>query len=249
MSGYLERLVAGSRRPPSIKPILGSVFTAPQFFGIPEVFEETFKEAGAIEQRNEDAAPGARQENAAEEPKPAVAAAPSRETHASFPVATRLVTTRLEGARPEAARDNRQSIPVIRQIADFEPLVGEPGIAPASVRNETEAQRERVESTEAPADTVSAYRPLVTENGRHTGSEVRPFKSSDTFVSAITRTTKQDLPRSSETASREPDEIQIHIGRIEVVAVPQQQAIRPAAKSSRKSLSLDEYLKRGRRGG
>jgi hypothetical protein len=130
MSGYLERLVAGSRRPQSIKPILGSVFTAPQFSGIPEVFGETFKEAGAIEQRNEDVAAGARQENAAEEPKPAVAAAPSRETHASFPVATRPVATRLEATRPEAtspeaARDNRQSIPVILQRADFEPLVGE----------------------------------------------------------------------------------------------------------------------------
>lgn len=237
MSGYLERLVAGSRQPPSIKPILGSVFTAPQFAGIPEVYGETFKEAGAIEQRNEDVAAGARQENAAEEPKPAVAAAPSREIHA------------LPLARPEGARDNRQSIPVIRQIADFEPLVGEPGIPSASVSNETEAQRERIESTEAPAETVSAYRPLVTENARHTGSEVRPFTSSDTFVSGRTRTTKQDLPRPSETASREPDEIQIHIGRIEVVAVPQQQAARAPAKSGRKSVSLDEYLKRGRRGG
>jgi hypothetical protein len=45
---------------------------------------------------------------------------------------------------------------------------------------------------------------------------------------------------------REPDEIQIHIGRIEVTAVPSA-PVRPEAKPTRKSVSLDEYLKRGRR--
>ena len=58
MSGFLERLVASSRRPPSIKPILGSVFTAPRDVGIleevaSEAFGETFKEAGQIEHRKD----------------------------------------------------------------------------------------------------------------------------------------------------------------------------------------------------
>lgn len=48
----------------------------------------------------------------------------------------------------------------------------------------------------------------------------------------------------SRPAERERDEIQIHIGRIEVTAVPQAPA-RPEAKPARKTLSLDEYLKRG----
>jgi hypothetical protein len=47
---------------------------------------------------------------------------------------------------------------------------------------------------------------------------------------------------------REPDEIQITIGRIEVTAVPQSPA-RPAAKPGRKQLSLDEYLLRADRRG
>jgi hypothetical protein len=102
--------------------------------------------------------------------------------------------------------------------------------------------------TEVPPQSVLAYRPLVVDNpGR--ASEVRPFKSSDTFISGSNRKTGQELPKRSEVATREPDEIQIHIGRIEVVAVPQQQAARAPAKSTRKSVSLDEYLKRGRRGG
>ncbi len=44
-------------------------------------------------------------------------------------------------------------------------------------------------------------------------------------------------------AEREPDEIQIHIGRIEVTATPPAPA-RPAAKPMRKTPTLDDYLKR-----
>jgi hypothetical protein len=240
MSDYLERLVAGATRTtrqPSIRPVLGSVYSPPQYSGVQEVFEE--REAGAIEHRNEDVVAEARQENVAAETKTSAAAEPSREIHASLDEATRLEVT-----RPEVVRDHRQSVPFIRKIADFEPLVGEPGIIPAPVRAETEAPLKRIESADPPAETILTYRPLVAR----TASEVRPFKSSDTFFSGRTRPTKQDSPWRSETASREPDEIQIHIGRIEVVAVPQQQAVRPTAKSSRKSPSLDDYLKRGRRG-
>jgi hypothetical protein len=51
------------------------------------------------------------------------------------------------------------------------------------------------------------------------------------------------LARHLRSQSRETDEIQIHIGRIEVTAVPPVPA-RPAPAPNRKSLSLDEYLKR-----
>jgi hypothetical protein len=45
-------------------------------------------------------------------------------------------------------------------------------------------------------------------------------------------------------ARREPDEIHIHIGRIEVAAVAPPTP-RPASAQARKSLSLEEYLRRG----
>jgi hypothetical protein len=51
------------------------------------------------------------------------------------------------------------------------------------------------------------------------------------------------LARHLRSPSREADEIQIHIGRIEVTAVPPAPA-RPAPAPNRKSPSLDEYLKR-----
>ena len=52
--------------------------------------------------------------------------------------------------------------------------------------------------------------------------------------------------KNSQAAGRERDEIQIHIGRIEVTAVPLAPA-RAASKPARKTLALDEYLKRGDR--
>lgn len=51
-------------------------------------------------------------------------------------------------------------------------------------------------------------------------------------------------PRSSE---RGADDIQIHIGRVEVIAVPPA-APRPAAPPARKAMSLDEYLRQRDRG-
>jgi hypothetical protein len=50
--------------------------------------------------------------------------------------------------------------------------------------------------------------------------------------------------RRAGQSAHEPDEITIHIGRIEVAAVPQP-VVRPAAAPARRSISLDEYLKRG----
>ena len=47
--------------------------------------------------------------------------------------------------------------------------------------------------------------------------------------------------------AREPDSIEIHIGRIEVLAAQPQQVQRPPAQPARKSLDLGEYLRRGGR--
>jgi hypothetical protein len=51
-------------------------------------------------------------------------------------------------------------------------------------------------------------------------------------------------PRRAETNHQKPDEIQIHIGRIEVIAAPPPTARPPAPSSRRGSQSLDEYLRR-----
>jgi hypothetical protein len=60
----------------------------------------------------------------------------------------------------------------------------------------------------------------------------------------------QQKPRqwSAPAAARDPDEIQIHIGRIEVTAVPPPAAT-PTQKRAAKGPSLQEYLGRRERRG
>jgi hypothetical protein len=48
-------------------------------------------------------------------------------------------------------------------------------------------------------------------------------------------------------AAPSADEIQIHIGRIEITAVPPASAPRPAVRTNPRGVSLDEYLRRGNR--
>jgi hypothetical protein len=50
--------------------------------------------------------------------------------------------------------------------------------------------------------------------------------------------------RDVHAATRQGDDIQIHIGRIEVTAVRPAPAPQPAARSRRRAPSLDDYLKR-----
>jgi hypothetical protein len=54
--------------------------------------------------------------------------------------------------------------------------------------------------------------------------------------------------RSARATRKESDEIQIHIGRIEVIAVPPAAPVPPAAKPKRGTPSLAEYLRRSNRG-
>jgi hypothetical protein len=96
------------------------------------------------------------------------------------------------------------------------------------------------------------------------GSETRPFEAADSSPSSRVGQTRPqqnltpipiqavratappriDAVRRASAQRSEPDEIHIHIGRIEVAAVaPQPQ--RMAAPAPHKGLNLDEYLRRG----
>jgi hypothetical protein len=71
---------------------------------------------------------------------------------------------------------------------------------------------------------ISGAREFGTNSGRSAGQSARNLQS-------------------AHRTEREPDQIEIHIGRIEVSAVTQTQAA-PAARVSRKAESLSEYLAR-----
>jgi hypothetical protein len=99
---------------------------------------------------------------------------------------------------------------------------------------------------ESPA--AESYTPLMIVNTipkdvapSSSAQNARPFS----FAHVKQQPTSSSLPTAR--SAREPDEVQIHIGRIEVTAVAPLPSNRPPVKPARKSPSLDEYLKRGRR--
>ena len=85
------------------------------------------------------------------------------------------------------------------------------------------------------------YQPLIAA-GQQPLPRLQPRESLPTQTAA--RTSASEAARRSQPAQREADEIHIHIGRIEVAAISQQ-APRPAAAAARRSLNLDDYLRRG----
>jgi hypothetical protein len=97
----------------------------------------------------------------------------------------------------------------------------------------------QVEASSRPSANAP-YQPLVAPN--HPAAQTQPREASLATTNAAKNTRAEAARRTAPT--HEPDEIHIHIGRIEVAAVTQQ-APRPAPAPARKSLSLDEYLRRG----
>ncbi len=100
---------------------------------------------------------------------------------------------------------------------------------------------------EKPTGHKGLYQPLMPESSSRTDGP-RAFR---TVTSSPTPNVRKDvrkeerarLSSSSGSPRQEADEIQIHIGRIEVTAVPPP-APPPVRAPARKSISLDEYLKR-----
>jgi hypothetical protein len=104
-------------------------------------------------------------------------------------------------------------------------------------------ERPDEEAIASPQDVNSReaiYTPLIANNSAFSAqkslADVPP-----SFSSPMNH--EKQKAAASRTAEREPDEIQIHIGRIEISAVPQTPAA-PATKAARKSSSLDDYLRR-----
>jgi hypothetical protein len=95
------------------------------------------------------------------------------------------------------------------------------------------------------AEAGDAYTPLLPPTVQTADAEGGALPPSQAVVSTASKKEAFAAPRRAVASEREPDEIQIHIGRIEVTAVPQT-APRPAVVPASKSINLDEYLKRGR---
>ncbi len=78
--------------------------------------------------------------------------------------------------------------------------------------------------------------------------QLLPLRAQEAVVWPATGTTRwnhSEPLRQMQKPAREPDEITIHIGRIEVAAVTQSPVQPAPAPRVRKAMTLDEYLRRG----
>jgi hypothetical protein len=240
MSGYLQRLALGARNPhEAIHPTVGSLYSAPEYESKPPVWEKDVD----LSSQTESFVP----------PTP-------------DPVHARTLVH--DSPRPRKGADV-PSVLVGRVIgkeesveSDLPPLrakeqVPRPVEPTESLGKETAVQRVEALQPGPQPETIDSpetilrrpYRPLVVKHGFRTSAErtfLRDLTPQTPFIARQdTRKEKAELFQRTSAPEREPDDIQIQIGRIEVVAVPPP-APRPAAAPARKSLNLEEYLKRGR---
>jgi hypothetical protein len=214
MKGYLQRMAASAVRPPSvIHPLVGSIYAGRAFADAGSGLHEE-------ERWTTSPQPVGEERDARMEPD----ASPFRKS-ARSEVAQR-------GSEPPAnAASHRDA-----QRTSFRPLLSGAEAEIAAGRYGSAADGERqTRSGDA----------LEREDSAPESSfgALLPRESRSPLAVSGVRRAKSESFQHSIPVEREPDRVEIHIGRIEVTAVPQE-APRPAATRPRKSLDLGEYLKR-----
>jgi hypothetical protein len=257
MRGYLQRLAASVSRPERrVRPFAGSIFAD-------NLREESAKTARplVVEQNVERVArePVTR-EAAAIEPARATGPATQEPAGVSRPVAAELAhfAPLLSGKVAEAG-SAESAVQPLEEASRESPT--QPHLQPKDRRHKEEPERETLLSGAQANAGRLVVQSLVFEEGSaersaEAGAQLVPTRE-PTRREPLRTVAAQAARRGAQkptTTSRAPgrgasEEIQIHIGRIEVIATAPQPA-RAAAAPSRRFTSLDDYLKRrdGRRG-
>jgi hypothetical protein len=222
MSGYLQRLAASAVRPAeAVHPVLGSVFTPqegstdhPPF---PQEEDTIVSAAGVPAPLVSQTQPPVGTQQASSHPSNA----PDSDT-----ASIRSSSFQTLEPKPTSRAENRDS---------FQPLL--PHLRSEASPPPTKPAQESLLAEPPKPLFQPAYKTLVpTGSGLSTIAGAQTSANSSSFRGNETSATTSRSPKS------EPDEIQIHIGRIEVTAVPQTPP-RTSSKPQRKGISLDEYLK------
>jgi hypothetical protein len=120
------------------------------------------------------------------------------------------------------------------------------GIRPPSRAQEPSRGDVGSESPESPVASrpmiSDQYQPLLVH--KQTASAPLQPRQGAPSLQASPQGARSNAIRRAPAAQREADEIHIHIGRIEVAAIAQA-APRPPAAPARKTVNLEEYLRRG----
>lgn len=240
MSGYLQRLAGSVIQPKeTVRPLVGSVFSAHNGHQEPEDFSAASKtpllgETGSAKSRQ-----------LSELQDLSEALLPRDEITASTVKDVRAIANELSGVSPLMSIP-RQLSSMAREHRDGETSLSpetagtrETVYKPLMVNSPVYSAQKSIPEVPSTEPREAVYTPLIVNSPAYSAQ-----KSID-VSSNLSSPMKQDKrkPAASRAAEREPDEIQIHIGRIEISAVPQAPAI-TVVKAARKSSSLEEYLQR-----
>ncbi|MBV9404696.1 MAG: hypothetical protein JOZ48_09110 [Acidobacteriaceae bacterium] len=231
MSGYLKRLVANARNPSvPIHPIPGSVFAPAKYLAARLLFEE--EETVARIERTTMALPErGREPDRAHEPEREFATAPDA----------------VPAHEPE-----RRSAPALNAVHSLMPnvpappsrsMLSVPELRPGQVDSAEQSAEALPQSTDGEIN-VRSFVPLLKEAARVQPNKSLPIPTAEPRALQYRARMNERKLSAVAGSDREPDQIEIHIGRIEVTAAPPP-ITRPQSKPTRKSPSLEEYLKRG----
>lgn len=236
MSNFLQRVAAAAIQPPArLQPILGSIF-APSTHRSSKDFSRT-----EVEMATQTLAPHRHEPIAAP----------------SFDAPDQTGTDRLSRATtPEdfsQAHSPRSFNVDSPLLPAFNPVSEQRTSSQAHSFSETsQSATEPSKLTTAEIAPIqqsvskpSPYQPLMAAMQQ---TAVRLHPHEPIAAPATMRSSRAEAARRSQPAQHEPDEVHIHIGRIEVAAVPQQ-AARPTAAAARRSINLSDYLARNGRPG
>jgi hypothetical protein len=248
MSGFLQRLASGVlHEQRAIHPAVGTIWSAPGITG-PGMMEWP----GMAE-------PIQSSEDVRLPPSPRRADAPASPATQQFtqqPATPQMQPERIAPVSDSAVRGDAEQ-PAIAEAITFQPLVASTQrrtvstLPPAPHANETTEQSEAIPPPRHPV--------ISPENSPH---QMYGIESTQPLVPALriavpamvgAHKAPSFLPPSQRHAQlaqsvvEEPNSVEIHIGRIEVLAAPSRPAQTPAPRSARKSLDLGEYLRRERR--
>jgi len=224
---YLQRLASSARSGETmIHPVVGSLYSGSKYESAPRPFEEEQVTWISPEPRTQSA-------QLREVPIHESNVKPEPDFAAAKPKAAAVTQSEVEEPGVEAASVSGEAGPATEPPgprAKQEPVEArEPHLMPAK-----EAQPKEI------------YRPLIVKSVvEKPGSQGIMSRGSQPVRAGKAARPKPQDPAGTGEREHERDEIQVHIGRIEVTAATQPPAPRPA-KPVRKALNLDEYLRRGR---
>jgi hypothetical protein len=221
MNGYLQRLASNARNPGGIHPLVGSLYSRPEPESLPPLMEEHIEVQPSPQARERVNAPL---------------------TESLMQETTAETTNRSVPAAQPRAIGNTVGEPLHSMLPVEPPLAGPP--TPRASPAQPPKPRPGGSPKPLPAPPTE---PLLLPPDEPRPAAIAQFAPRlGPAQPGLAPHSKPVKPRSHNDAHGS-GEIQIHIGRIEVTAVPPPLP-RPTAPPARKSINLGEYLKRGRGG-